>query len=49
MWKICESTEMHTGFWWGNQKARERLKEERVDGEWNFKMTLQELIERGIG
>jgi hypothetical protein len=31
MWHVGERRKMHTGFWWGNMKGRDRLKDVGID------------------
>jgi hypothetical protein len=32
MWHVRQRGEVHTGFWWGNQREREHLEHIGVDG-----------------
>jgi hypothetical protein len=41
MWHVCVRRGVHTGFWWGNLRERDRCEDIGIDGriilKWNFK------------
>ena len=43
MWHVLETGEVHTGFWWGNLRERERLEDLGADVEDVVKIGLQEV------
>ena len=57
MWHIWKTGKMHTGFWWGEMRERDHLKDVGADGtiiiKWIFKTwdeeAWTELIWLGIG
>jgi hypothetical protein len=32
MWHVCETGEVHRGFWWGDLRERDHLEDLGVDG-----------------
>jgi hypothetical protein len=43
MWHVWGTGEVHTGFWWGDLRERDHLKELGVDGRIILKLILKKL------